>query len=186
MNRSHLCILWKIQVKVKASVIFLQGSLPFPLHFCFLSFLPLTPPSPKTRILAQVEQVSVTLTGNSLLSSISPQSWTLQIVTILGRWKISVVWHYLERTDIILWAEILSFFKNTSYLKTYFPSPQILQSHCKRGLGLWHYGAWPGYVMISLLNWTKGTDQCQRRKRVWEKYQGLLSRPRKKTPQRRP
>lgn len=129
-----------------------------------------------------MEQVTVILTGNSLLSSISPRSWTLQIVTILGQWKISVVWYYLERPDIILWAEILSFFKNTFYLKTYFPSTQILQSHCKTGLGLWHYGHWPGYVMMSLLNWTKGTDQCQRRKRVWGKYQGLLSRPRKKLP----
>lgn len=83
MNRSYLYVLRKIQVKVKASVVSLQGSLPFPsLHFCSLSFLPLIP---TPRILAQMEQVSVTLTGNSLLSPIFPQSWALQIVTITGQ-----------------------------------------------------------------------------------------------------
>lgn len=145
------------------------------LYFCSLFFSSSHPH-------LQDFSTDVTLTGNLLLSPIFPRSWALWIVMITGRWKISVVWYYLERTEIILRAEILSFFTNTSYLKTYFPSTQSCQSHCKWGIavGLWHHCAWPGCIMMSLLNWTKGTDECQRRKRVWGRCQGLLSRLRNK------
>lgn len=145
------------------------------LYFCSLFFSSSHPH-------LQDFSTDVTLTGNSLLSPIFPRSWALWIVMITGRWKISVVWYYLERTEIILWAEILSFFLNTSYLKTYFPSTQSWQSHCKWGIavGLWHHCVWPGCIMMSLLNSTKGTDECQRRKRVGGRCQGLLSRLRNK------
>lgn len=156
--------------------------------FSFFTFLlpffssPHPTPAPTPRILAQVEQVSVSLTGNSLLSPIFPWSWALQIVTITGQRTISVVWYYLERIEIILWAEILSFFKNTSYLKTYFPSnkPDTLTTSEARDCGITE----PGQAMswCHCLTELKELISAKEEREYEENVRGYCLDPEKNSP----